>query len=736
MKEQTNNDNMLDISKLNELYDRADEADKRLFAEMRSNILIVSGEHHRKIKGALDATLRNLEVNKSKRLMLTKNHTQKITSDIKDIFISQLSDFALCPRNENELSDVKASELANSVWLWGKSQLSWDDLMDRCVNSFVDVGEVCTKVFFDKTQGDIKGYDQLVGEDGNPMFTDAMGQMTDQPQDEFGNPHKPAPDKTKPIFFGKAIIEKLDAFNLLRHADASTMKESPVLIYRKMMDVKKAKQMFASDDEEMAAKITESANRTYKIFDSAKGGFSDSKGQVMIREYYFRKCQDYPSGYYYIATDNTVLTHGEIPFGHLGEIAFPIKHNGYDIIETCPRYSSPIRPLRPYQIEINRAASQQATHAVTTGDDKLILHTGATVSKGADLPGIRTIHVSGPPPTILAGRAGEQFVSGIEANIAEMYRVARLPENESSSAQVTEPQAELFKSVKQRARFSRPMARFERFAKENVETYIFLQQKYLPEDQVIRATGRSEAVNVSEFKNVDRSDFIIEVQPVSGDYHTMFGKQIELETISQYLGKDLPMEAKAALIRSFPYLNKEPVLKEMMIEYEAPVNMILAIDRGDEFVPNKYDDVETMLKRLYMRTRQADFKFIAPETQDYYFSVIQEYEKIKAQQEEAMLRAQKGTIPTSGGLVKVDYYVNDVNTKGNVTQKRATLPSDSVEWLIKTLEEQGISQDRLNDLPQQGAVDILGMIPPDAFLNPQMNQQNMPLPQGAGPIQP
>lgn len=729
----TKSKSQLDISKLNELYERGEEVDRKMFAEMRSNIMLVSGDHYRTLKNALDSTLRNLEVNRTKRLRLTKNHTQKITSDIKDIFLSQISDFKLCPRNENELSDVKASELADSVWLWGKEQICWDDLVDKFVNTFVDVGEVCSKIFFDKNQGDIRGYKQLVGEDDVPLFKDAMtGEITPNRTDIYGQPNQPAPDKTKPLFFGKAMIEKLHPFNLLRDANADTMKESPYLIYRKMMDVKKARQMFAADDEELANKITESSNRTYKIFDSVQGKFTDSKNQVMIREFYFRKCHEYPSGYYYICTDNAVLLEGEIPFGHLGEIAFPIKHAGYDIIETCARYSSPIRPIRPYQAEINRAASQKATHEVTVGDDKLIVNSGATVTKGVDLGGVRTIHVSGPPPTVLSGRTGEQFVSGIESNIAEMYRVARLPENESSSAQVTDPQAELFKSVRQKARFGRQQLRLERFLKENVETYMFLQQKHLREDQVIRAVGRNEAINVAEFKNIDRSDFIIKIEPVSGDYNTMFGKQLELEIISQYLGNDLPMQAKAALIKSFPYLNREPALREMMIEYESPTNMILAIDRGDEFVPNKYDDAETMLKRLYLRTREPDFKFLAPEIQDYYFAVIQEYEQIQAQREEEAIRLQKGIIPTGGGLVKVDYYVNDVNTKGKITQKRATVPSQSVEWLIKTIEEQGLSQDRLNELPSQAAIDIMGLVPPDAFIN---QQTNAPLPQGSVPIQ-
>lgn len=712
------------IDELNELYDRACEADKKIFAEMRTNILLVNNEHYKKVQDGLDSSLRRFGINKQKRLRLTKNHTNKVTSDIKDIISSQISDFMPVPRNESETSDVKAAEISRAVWEKGKDKLCWHDLKDRFIDSFVDVGEVASKVFFDPNQGELRGYEQLTDEEGNAIYLDAMGNKVYEPADEFGNPHEMAPDKTKPQYKGKVCIEPLYPFNLKRDPGADTIQESPYLIYEKMMDVKKAKAIFASDDPELAEKIHETSNTTYKIFDSTSGSFRESKGQVKIREFYFRACHEYPSGYYYICTDDEVLLHDEIPFGELGEISFPIKHNGYDLISTCARYASPIRPLRQPQIEINRMASSEAETQITMGHDKMVLNTGATYSQGSDLPGMRVIKVSGPAPQIIPGRSGQQFVSSLERTITEFYRIAKLPENENPSAQVTDPRAELFKNARQRSRFTRQMGRIERFMKANVESYLFLCQQYMPEDEVVRAAGRKEAINVAEFKSVDRNDFQIELKPVSQDLDSMFGKQVELEIIAQYFGKDLPMDIKAALIKNFPFLNKEPVLKDIMVDYEAPTNMVLALDRGEEFVPNKYDDGAAMLKRLYLRMREADFKILDPMIQQNYERVAQAYEQLEAQKAEEALRLQKGMIPTGGGLCKVDYYVNDVNSKGNITQKRATLPTDTIEWIIKAIEEQGLNQERLSELPATAQIDIGNQIPQDAFVNAdQMNQQ-------------
>lgn len=710
-----------ELTELNELYDRADMTDKKVFAEMKSNILLINNEHYKKYSTKLDATLRNAGVSKDRRLRLTKNHTQKITSDIKDIFVSQMSAFKPCPRNENEMSDSKAAELANSVWQWGSEKIEWDDFVDRAVNSFVDIGEVGSKVFWDPNAGDIKGYNQKVTAEGLPLFQTPDGQITTQSQDQMGLiKYAPLADKSKPVFSGRLLVEPLYCFNLLRDPSAQLMKNSPVVIYRHMKDLKAAKLL--AKDEETKNKVIESANRTYKIFDSTSGEFYDSKNQVMIREFYYRPCHEYPRGYFYICTEDAILDHGEIPFGDLGEIAFPIKHTGYDIIETSPRYASPIRPLRPLQAEVNRTASSEAETQITMGPDKVFLKVGGTITKGAEMAGMRAYHTSGPAPTVVPGRSGQQYVGTLERAISEMYLIAKLPENANPTANVTDPRSELYKSVRQKARFSRQLSRLERYFKSIVNTWIFLAQKYLDDQEVIKATGKSEAVNIPEFKQIESSDLAIKIEPVSGDYNTMFGKSLEIEMIAQYLGKDLPDDMKAALVRSLPFMNKEPVIQQLMTQYDAPMNMLLALDRGEDHIPNKYSDETVMLKALYLRLQKADYDLLPPEVQAKYAEVITAYEEIAAMKAEEALRLQKGMIPTGGNLVKVDYYIMDENGK----QIRGTFPSESLDWLKETIAAQGMAQERLEQMANsQGLVDIGSQVP--SLNEPNMQQQQIPM---------
>ena len=70
----------MDIGDLNEVYRKAESADREVFAEMRSNILLVSGDHYQKRADRYFSQIRdNRDISDYQKLRLTKNHTQKIT---------------------------------------------------------------------------------------------------------------------------------------------------------------------------------------------------------------------------------------------------------------------------------------------------------------------------------------------------------------------------------------------------------------------------------------------------------------------------------------------------------------------------------------------------------------------------------------------------------------------------------------------------------------------------------
>jgi hypothetical protein len=92
----------------------------------------------------------------------------------------------------------------------------------------------------------------------------------------------------------------------------------------------------------------------------------------MIKEYYFKPSSVYgPNGYFYITTEHGILFEGEIPFG-----VYPISYRGFKKIQTSARARSVVKVLRPYQYEINRAASKMVEHQLVHGDDKVITPLG------------------------------------------------------------------------------------------------------------------------------------------------------------------------------------------------------------------------------------------------------------------------------------------------------------------------------------------------------------------------
>jgi hypothetical protein len=110
-----------------------------------------------------------------------------------------------------------------------------------------------------------------------------------------------------------------------------------------------------------------------------------------------------------------------------------------------------------------------------------------------------------------------------------------------------------------------------------------------------------------------------------------------------------------------------------------------------------------MIKRLMGRVRQADFRFLSPQIQQAYAQTVQQYMQVEVQQQQKLQMAQAGFIPTGGYLVVCDLYVQDPTDSTGVKTRRARLPYESLQWLIKKLEAQGSSLSELEKM-NQGAV--------------------------------
>jgi hypothetical protein len=661
-----------DIKKLNELYQDSERVDHDLFAEMKSNLLLVAGDHYTK-KGSKfwDRIKDQRNLAEPLKLRLTQNHIQKISGIFQNNIISQAPGTRAFPKNESELQDQKSAELNQSVWEDIKYKTKHRERVSSWVSEYDDIGEVATKINFFPNKGHFIGYKQKTQLD--PVTGQSVGvfdPITGEPV---------AGDEA--VFSGEVGFESVYAFNLLRAPSAKTMEESPYLIVRKMVDVAELKRM-AGNDPDKQQFVGESSDDTYKVFDGNSNGYIDTKGQDMLREFYFRPGPDYPKGYYYFATTKGILAEGELPFG-----IFPIEWEGFKKIQTSPRARSWIKDARPFQVEINRCASQIATTQITWGDDKLITAAGAKMTKGVDQPGIRHIQVSGPPPTVLSGRSGEQFIAWMDHNIKNMYEALNVAEDSETQPGELDPYTLLYRSLRNKKRFTIYAQRFEGFLVRVTEKALEYAKHYYNENHLIPAIGKKEHVNIAEFKNSDPLCYSIKVEPMSEDLETTMGKQLTLNHVLQYVGKDLTKEDMGKVIRNMPFLNKEQLLDDMTLDYDNCTNDILALDRGEWVEPDPEENHKYIIKRLTKRIKQSDFALLHPTIQQMYRQKREMHRELEAIEAMKLKALQSEFIPASGYEVVCDLYAPDPANPAKT--RRVRIPSESLEWLIKRLEQQG-----------------------------------------------
>lgn len=671
-----------ELKDLEKIYLEAESCDKEVFSEMRTNLLLVSGEHYSRRHSRFMNRLRSFkDVSEQQRLRLSKNHTQAICKTFSNHLLSGAPGVAFKPQSEKELQDQKAAELHQAVWKWIKETYEFDERNDEWVDDFTHIGEVATKVTWDDKAGEIIAYEQETDGAGNPVF------------EEDGV----TPKAGAPVYEGAFIFEPVYGFNLLRDPAAKDMREARFLIVRKMCNVDDLKAKFPEKRE----KITTTEDKTMVVFDASKSDYRSSRNEALVKEFYFKPCAQYPRGYFFITTGNTVLAEGDLPGG-----VFPIVWQYCERVQTTPRGISIIRTGRPYQAEINRAASKIAEHQITLGDDKLLIQDGTEIAAGIALPGVRSINYAGEKPSILNGRDGSQYLQYMNATIDEYYRVMGFDDSEEKAQ--NEPFALLYRAASQKKKFKRYVARYERYLKKLAYTTMRLAKLYLPDDKIIPAVSRKEAVNIAEFKSTEEIHAQIVIEPQSEDIESKFGRQLFISQTLQYVGGKLDPDTIGRLLRVAPFGNMEESASDLTMNYDKATNMILALDRGDRPIVNQYDKADYMISRLTNRMGQSDFQGLDPSVQQAYAEVVQYYEQSEAQKLRKIQEAQAGFIPVDGYLVTCDLYVPDPSSPAK--SRRARVPYGALRWLLDTLEKQGYSLAALEALSTGAQADIAGLL--------------------------
>jgi hypothetical protein len=287
------------IEDLNTIYQQAETCDKEIFAEQRSNVLLISGDHYTN-KGARDRIRDSKELSPQQKLRLTKNHIQKITKAYVNNIVEAAPGVQVTPRNDTDLGHQKAAALNQAVWQYAKDTQKLESRVLDWAKDYIDLGECFVKVYFDPMKGKFLGYNQ------------AVDPLTGEPELEDDGVSLKA-DKANPKFQGELTIEKLLACNVLRSPEAQTMEDSPVIIIRKMENTKVFEGMIANDPEFEDKKkfIQAGGKEEYMVFDTSTGSYQQNqKDQVLVMEYYFRPSPECPMGYYYITTRSGILFSG------------------------------------------------------------------------------------------------------------------------------------------------------------------------------------------------------------------------------------------------------------------------------------------------------------------------------------------------------------------------------------------------------------------------------------------
>lgn len=687
-KEQSNHQKTID--ELNELYKEAESVDKDTFAEMRTNIQLAAGNHYERSSNRFWNRVRDSKnITPEQKVRLTKNHVGRISRIYQNYILSNGPDVTVSPKQEKEIQHQKVAEQQSSVLQHIKSKHHINRKKFLWSKDYTEVGEVWVKVFWDPNAGVQIGWEPLINPvTGGPELDPLTGQ--------------PVPSDI-PVMSGDLILESPHAFDVLRDPSAKSIEDSPYIIIRKMESVKELEKKWAHDEEKLKF-IKESTTDTFRVFQVSNNSYQNTKGLTMVRETYYRKCAQYPNGYYYIATELGILDEGELPFG-----IWPLINVGFDEITTSPRSKSIIKQLRPYQIEINRAASKMAEHQITMGDDKIVYQGGSRPSTGATEPGIRQVTIAGGTPTVIPGRVGDQYLEYINSQIQEMYQIADVQDLDKETNGQLDPYTLLFRSMKQKQKFSFYITKFEEFLINVHETALNTFRRYASPHIIIPVIGKNEQVNIEEFKKANDVCWEIKIEAMEEDLETKMGKQLTLNHIIQYTGSNLDKKDLGKFIRLSPYLNHEKMFQDLTQDYDNLTNEILALDRGQYPPSNTYENHEYIAAGLTTRMKQPDFIYLHPAIQQNYQRKLQEHEQIMSNQALKIKQAQAEFIPASGYAVACDLYVPDPNNPKST--KRVRVPSESLSWLLNQLEVQGSSQQAIEALGnKQAAADIAGMV--------------------------
>jgi hypothetical protein len=695
----------LSASDLNRLFEESKNQCSEHLSDLRIHNNLYQGNHFNKKGSKHNRALEESANNDEIKIRITKNHVNTICKYIKNSITSMAPTGAIAPKNPGEIQDQKSAEIHGMVFDDYKLRNKFNAQLRRWVDDFVVSGEVWVNVFWDNTRG--------LKITPNPSYNPLTQQVEQAP----------------PFTEGDVVIERIFPWDIRLDPGAKDFEEAMWVGYEKMVDPNVIKTMFAEHPEvDKAAK--EDTDDTYKVFEASSGSYKAAKGKVRLRQTYYRPCQKYPFGQYIFFTKEIILAQGELPKDSNGNVFFPIIYKGFDEVPTSPRATSIIKQIKPEQMEVNRCASSQALIQMSLGFDKMIIPTGGEVQSGGTKAGVRVLKVPGGKQNadIIQGRSGDQFLATLQQNISEMYSKTGVPENWDEKTQDTDIMATLYKSMRQKTRFSSYGDKFAEFINDVIEMVLRLKKAYMLDETFFRVTGKQEYQNIAEFRSMDDLGYQIKIEPSTEDLESRFGRYMSLMSTMQYAGQNLDKNTIGMLIKNLPFMNTDEIHSKMTMAYENAKNIKLALDRGEMPEISEIEDPLYIAEELNHRMRKPDFKYLNDQIKAAYQQQVAAYNQIYTQKTQEIQMAQAGFIPTDGPTVPVDgMYEEVIGVNGQKKYQRMQVPLAAMNWLKEKLQSQGSIMGNVVNLPLGQQAQIAEQFNQASGMSPE--QQQMPVPQ-------
>ena len=658
---------MFDITNLNDLnavYDEANNKDRALFAEMRTNIKIRNGEHYNTSARKIIEGFRNSGmIDKESKIRLTKNYAYSITDEYINSIVTRSGSIVASPFNKGDIRDTKKANMFNSVFEWFRQTNNYSSLREDLVNDFVVIGETYVVLRYDYDYGDIIG----AAEDGTPVKS------------------------------GRIVADVRYGFEAKRDPEAKSFDDCRYIIFDRYIDKTDAKKLL-QDAGVNEGVLIDSTTKSALAYDYATGSYINDNSKCVFREMYVRPCSAYPNGKYILFNQNAICVFIDLPAG-----LFPVYQAGFAKITASPRSSSILRVIRPFQVEINRASSKMAEHQITIGDDKMIMYGGSKLTSNKVLDGVRMLNVDGQKVDVLQGRTGEQYLGYIQKEIEGMHDVAKVRYLLEDKQTQADPYTILYRSMKDKAIFSIYINRFVEFEKAMFKGVLSLAKYYLTPDHAIKIVGKNEMVNIEELYDMSENDCDIKVEDIGSDLESRFGRIMTTNHVLQYAGSSMQPDQLGRIIKNLPYGDSDEIMDPMTITYDIAVNTIMTLDKGDLPVVEP-PDLDYMINSISLRMAKPDFKYLdASIKMNYnnYMTVLKEMKSSLMLQEQ---QAQMGQVPAGGFLTTINASWTNPAT-GKVERIKA--PSEAIAWLMSTLQRQGWMSQNLNSFSDNDKADML-----------------------------